>query len=63
MKIDLEDKEMELLLETLGKAHFIKHMLGEDDSDLEGLVQKMAKFLKAEGKFDIFLSVFKEVKP
>lgn len=62
MMIDLDDKQKQLLLETLGVAHIIKYMKGEDNSDLEELIEKMADSLKKEGKMHIFEKVFQDLK-
>lgn len=60
MILNLNDQQKKLLLETVAIAHMIKYMKGEDNSDLDELIQEIAKSLKDEGKMEIFNSVFQE---
>ena len=62
MIIDLNEKQKELLLETLGIVHAIRYMKGEDNSDIAALIEKVTDSLREAGEMRIFHKVFQEHK-
>jgi hypothetical protein len=61
MKVNLNDQQKKLLLETLAIAWQIEHMKGKDAKPIGDIIEKFAESLKEEGREHIFFSVFKEV--
>lgn len=62
MNLDLSDKQWQLLLETLGKAHVVQYVQNKDNSSLEELIAVIALTLQINGKDEIFQKVFREIK-
>ena len=60
MKINLDDDQKKLLLETLAIAWQIEHMKGKSTDPLGKIIEKFAESLRDEGKEKIFFSVFQE---
>ena len=58
MKLQIDDEQRKLLLETLAKAHMVEYLQGKDNRDLEKLINEVARVLQEEGKRKIFDAVF-----
>jgi hypothetical protein len=60
MHFNLTDEQLKTILECLGQFHMVKYMKGEDNSDIEAIIEVIATDLTRNGKRWIFESVFQE---
>lgn len=60
MYFNLTDEQLKTILECLGQFHMIKYMKGEDNSDIEKIIEAIATDLTKKGKKWIFDTAFKE---
>lgn len=63
MYFNLTDEQLKTILECLGQFHMIKYMKGEDNSDIEKIIESIATDITRNGKKWIFDSVFQEYLP
>lgn len=61
VKIELNDKQIKILLECLGNCHAVEHMKGKSAPHLASVIVEFGNQLKQAGKMDLFESVFEEV--
>lgn len=58
MKLEMTDKQLQKLLECAAQCHAVEWMKGNDDLELEKVIQAFAKSLQKAGKNEIFYKVF-----
>jgi hypothetical protein len=62
MKITLDDKQLEILIQIVAERHMIEYMKGKDNDYIEDILQSLYESYKEAGKGELFMRIFQEVK-
>ncbi len=61
MKIEFDDVQIKIILESLGTCHAVEFMKGANNDHLSRVIVIMGRQLEDAGKLELFESVFNKV--